>query len=53
MKFVEYARAAGRYTGLGAALLSSVVNLMAPPFAAAQDFSTHTRTPIKHVIVII
>ena len=55
MKFVEYARAAGRYTGLGAALLSSMVNLVAPPFAAANDFSNHTRTrtPIKHVIVII
>ncbi len=53
MKFVECARSAGRYTGLGAALLSTVVNLVAPPIVAADDFHHNTRTPIRHVIVII
>ena len=50
MKFAEYARAAGRYTGAAAALLSTMVNLVAPPVMAAE---THTASPIKHVIVII
>ena len=50
MKFVEYARTAGRYTGAAAALLSTMVNLVAPPLMTAE---THTASPIKHVIVII
>jgi phospholipase C len=50
MKFMEYARAAGRYTGLGAALFSTMVNLVAPPIMAAE---THPASPIRHVIVII
>ena len=49
MKFLDHARAVGRYTGLGAALLSTLANLVAPPTMAAQS----TTSPIKHVIVII
>ena len=50
MKFIEYPRAAVRYTGAVAALLSTMMNLMAPPLMVAE---THTASPIKHVIVII
>ncbi len=49
MKFLDHARAFGRSAGLGAALLSTMANLLAPPPAAAEN----TTTPIKHVIIII
>ncbi|MGA9039539.1 MAG: alkaline phosphatase family protein [Terriglobales bacterium] len=44
-------RATWRYFGLGAALLSTVFNLVGPTSLAAQQVKT--ATPIKHVIVII
>ena len=54
MKVLDQARAIGRFGGVGAALLSTLVNLMAPAAVAAQDVHHHhPRTPIKHVIVII
>ena len=49
MKFLDHARELCRYTSVGAMLLSTVANLMAPPSLAAQT----TATPIQHVIVII
>ena len=52
MKFADYARACCSYTGLGAALLSTCLNLVSPTFAAAEDHHG-TASPIKHVIVII
>jgi phospholipase C len=43
-----------RYFGLGAALLSTVTNLVAPPSLAAETKKRPaTATPIQHVIVII
>ena len=43
-----------RYFGLGAALLSTVTNLVAPPSLAAETRKRPaTATPIQHVIVII
>ena len=45
-----------RYFGLGAALLSTVMNLVAPPTLAAEtkhETKHPTATPIQHVIVII
>lgn len=54
MSIVASARSLGRYTGLGAALLSTLANLLAPPVAAAHNSpKPRTATPIKHVIVII
>ena len=57
MKFVDYARAAGRYTGLGAALLSTPVNLDGHHLPQrGRDMTSIPlipATPIKHVIVII
>ena len=54
MSIVASARSFGRYTGLGAALLSTLANLLAPPVAAAHNSpKPRTATPIKHVIVII
>ena len=54
MKVLDQARAIGRFGGVGAALLSTLVNLMAPAAMAEQDVHHHhPRTPIKHVIVII
>jgi phospholipase C len=44
-------RATWRYFGLGAALLSTVFNLVDAPSLAAQQ--VRTTSPIKHVIVII
>ncbi|HTF43925.1 MAG TPA: alkaline phosphatase family protein [Terriglobales bacterium] len=51
MHFVDLNRATWRYVGMGAALLSTMVNLVDPPSLAAQ--TARTATPIKHVIVII
>jgi phospholipase C len=46
--------ATSRYIGLGAALLSTVVNLVAPTSLAAESQKhATTATPIQHVIVII
>lgn len=53
MNFVDRTRAFARFAGFSAALLSTLVNLIAPPGAAAHDYSSHTASPIKHVIVII
>src|SRR5215475_9092257 len=55
MNFADSARSLCRYAGLGAALLSTFVNLVAPPIAAAHDRpqKSRTATPIKHVIIII
>ena len=53
MKVLDQARAIGRFAGVGAAMLSTLVNLMAPAALAAQEVHHHPRTPIKHVIVII
>ena len=44
-------RATWRYFGLGAALVSTVFNLVDAPSLAAQQ--VRTTSPIKHVIVII
>ena len=46
-------RAACRYVGVGAALTSTVVNLLAPSALAAENKKPTTATPIQHVIVII
>jgi phospholipase C len=46
----KYLQATWRPLGFGAALLSTMMNLVAPPIAAAQQPTT---TPIQHVIVII
>jgi phospholipase C len=51
MRFGDLHRATWRYVGMGAALLSTMVNLVDPPSLAAQQLKTST--PIKHVIVII
>ncbi len=54
MKFVEYARAAGHYTGFGRCACSRLWSTSWPRRSGPlNDFPTHTRTPIKHVIVII
>ncbi len=54
MRLAVYARSFCRHAGLGAALLSTLTNLVSPPVAAANQHRSHqTRTPIKHVIVII
>ena len=55
MKLAGRSRALARYAGFCAALSSTLVNLVAPPAVAAHDYhhSSYTRTPIKHVIVII
>jgi len=50
MHFGDLHRATWRYIGLGAALMSTMVNLIDPPSLAAQNPSV---TPIQHVIVII
>jgi len=50
MQFGNLCRATCRHLGLGAALMSTLLNLVAPPSLAAQ---VKTATPIKHVIVII
>jgi phospholipase C len=50
MHFADLHRASWRYVGLGAALLSTMVNLIDPPSLAAQNKPV---TPIQHVIVII
>src|ERR1700680_371324 len=52
MRFGNIYRATWQYLGLGAALLSTVTNLVTPSLAA--DIQKHpTATPIQHVIVII
>ena len=52
MRFGNLYRATWRYFGLGAALLSTVMNLVSPSLAA--EAQKHpTATPIQHVIVII
>jgi len=54
MRFADYARSFCRYSGLSAALLSTLTNLVSPPIASAHpNPSRRTQTPIKHVIVII
>jgi len=54
MRLGNLLRATSQYLGLGAALLSTTVNLIAPPPMAAQTKNTRaTTTPIQHVIVII
>ena len=54
MRLAVYARSFSRHAGLGAALLSTLTNLVSPPVAAANQHRSHqTRTPVKHVIVII
>jgi phospholipase C len=55
MKISDSARSLCRHAGLGAALLSTFVNLMAPPIVSATNLPQppRTLTPIKHVIVII
>src|SRR5882724_12649572 len=54
MKIADSARSLCRYTGLGAALLSTMMNLVVPPLAAAHSLpKPRTATPIKHVIIII
>jgi len=50
MQFGNLCRATCRHLGLGAALMSTLVNLVEPPSLAAQATPT---TPIQHVIVII
>jgi phospholipase C len=50
MHFGDLQRATWRYLGLGAALMSTMVNLIDPPSLAAQNTAV---TPIQHVIVII
>jgi phospholipase C len=52
-QFGNLCRAACRYAGLGAALTSSIVNLLAPSAFAAENKKPATATPIQHVIVII
>src|SRR5580698_6005828 len=52
-QFGNLCRAACRYTGLGAALTSTLVNLMAAPAFAAENKKPTTASPIQHVIVII
>ncbi len=52
MRFGNLWRATWQYLGLGAALLSTVTNLVTPSLAA--ETKKHpTATPIQHVIVII
>jgi phospholipase C len=51
MHFGDLHRATWRYAGMGAALLSTMVNMVDPPGLAAQ--TAKTATPVKHVIVII
>ena len=56
MKIADSARALSRTAAMSAALLSTLVNLVVPPVASANDIHHHrpeTLTPIKHVIVII
>jgi phospholipase C len=54
MSIFDSARSLCRYTGLGAALLSTFANLLVPPVAVANNSpKPRTATPIKHVIVII
>ncbi len=54
MKIADSARSLCRYAGLGAALLSTIVNLVGPPMAVAHELpKSRTATPIKHVIIII
>jgi phospholipase C len=54
MKFVACARSIFRYGAMSAALVSTMVNLVVPPVAAASNpHEPRTLTPIKHVIVII
>jgi spore coat protein A len=54
MRLAVYARSFCRHAGLGAALLSTLTNLVSPPVAAANQHRSHqARTPVKHVIVII
>jgi phospholipase C len=50
MHFADLHRASWRYVGLGAALLSTMVNLIDPPSLAAQNKAV---SPIQHVIIII
>jgi phospholipase C len=52
MRFGNLYRATGRCFGLGAALLSTVMNLVTPS-PAAETQKHPTATPIQHVIVII
>jgi len=51
MRFADQHQAAWRYVGFGAALFTTLFNLVEPPSLAAQ--TVRTATPIKHVIVII
>jgi phospholipase C len=54
MRLGNLLRATGQHLGLGAALLSMVVNLVAPPpMTAETKKAPATTTPIQHVIVII
>ena len=53
MQFGNLYRATWRYFGLGAALLSTVMNVVDPPSLAAETRKHPTATPIQHVIVIV
>src|SRR5271170_7529609 len=54
MQFGNLCKATCRHLGLGAALMSTLMNLVVPPGLAAQNAkNTPTATPVKHVIVII
>jgi phospholipase C len=53
MQFSNFCRTTSRYAGLSAALLSTVMNLVAPASLAAETRKHPTATPIQHVIVII
>jgi len=54
-QFGNVCRATCRYLGTGAALLSTMLNLIQPGFAAdvKKSGDNNTATPIQHVIVII
>jgi phospholipase C len=53
MQFANFCRTSSRFAGFSAALLSTVVNLIAPASLAAETRKHSPATPIQHVIVII
>jgi len=53
MQLGSLCRATCRHLGLGAALLSTMANLLYPPSLAAETKKHDPSTPIQHVIVII
>ena len=53
MQFGNLYRATWRHFGLGAALLSTIMNVVDPPSLAAETRKHPTTTPIQHVIVIV